>query len=716
MAYLGEFKERLNNSDFTRFLQLWEEYSNIDTVDADELIQLLQMIKKSDLATRFGDYVETVFPLWNEITDPTASYEVLRLLIDLETANSPSLADLALKAITTKHGNDPHFKERLRLVGLRNKQNFKGAITNYELLAHMAPGKFVFHTGGWGTGEILDLSLIREQVVIEFENINGRRDMSFENSFKTLIPLPDDHFLARRFGNPDLLEKEARENPLEIIRLLLRDLGPKTAAEIKDELAEWVIPEGEWTKWWQGTRAKIKKDTLIEAPSSLRDPFRLRKNEMQHEERLHKEIHGKTNILEILQTTYNYVRDFPQMLKKAEVKESIKEKLLELFKDPELTPDLELQVVLFLEHFLNHKVKAKSVSDLIDNRDDLEDIVNAIDILALKKRALTAIRQYHKEWVKNFLALLFSIQQNALRDYLLQELNQKETVTLLKKKLEELLHHPAQYPEIFVWYFQQVVSKQDIPFCDKEGQCQFLEGFMILFNKLEAKPEYRELLKKMYNILSGDRYAIVRSVIADSSEPFIKEFLLLVSKCQTLSDHDVKILRSLAEVAHPSLAKKKTKGNLDKSFIWTTEEGYFKTKEHIQKLGTVDLVDIAKEIETARAHGDLRENAEYKAALEKRSRLQSELRVLSDLLNRARIITKEDISTDEVGIGVVVDVENSEGKRQSYTILGPWDANPENNVLSFQSKLAECLLGCRKDETYTFRDEEFTVKDIRSFL
>ncbi len=717
MAYLEEFQDRLNRNDFTKFLQLWEEYSNDDTVDVDEFKKLLRIIKISDLAKMFGPYVETALPLWKLIQEENESYEVLRLLIDLQTTNSPALAELAFQTLQKKHSGDPSFKERIRLVQLRGFDNFQGAISNYELLAHMAPGKFVFHTGGWGTGEIIDISLIREQVSIEFENVSGRRDMSFENAFKTLIPLPDTHFLAKRFGNPDLLEKEAKENPTDVIRQMLRDLGPKTASEIKDELCEWVIPEGEWTKWWQGTRAKLKKDTLIDSPATLKEPFRLHTSEVSHEERMHQEIHGKTEIGEIIQTTYNYVRDFPNMLKKADVKKSIEEKMLAIVSHPEITPDLELQALIFLDHLLGHKVPGKSIAEVVKKLDHIEKVVQSIEILALKKRALMVIKDNLSNWPSIFLALLFAKQQNPLRDYLLQELNQGETKPLLEKKLNELAHHPATYPDMFVWYFQKVVTQDDIPFCDKQGQCLFLEAFMILFSKLETRPESRDLLKKMYSLLSGKRFAIIRQVIEGSSLEFIKEFLLLVSKCQTLNDHDLKILRSLAEVVHPSLATKKSgQSHADAHVIWTTEEGYMRTQERIKHLGTVEIVDNAREIEAARALGDLRENAEYKSALERRSRLQSELKSLSEQLHKARILTKEDVPSAEVGVGAIVHLQDAKGKKVSYTILGPWDADPDHHVLSFQSKLAQSMIGRKKGDTFQFRDDHYTVVGLKSFF
>ena len=141
----------------------------------------------------------------------------------------------------------------------------------------------------------------------------------------------------------------------------------------------------------------------------------------------------------------------------------------------------------------------------------------------------------------------------------------------------------------------------------------------------------------------------------------------------------MKILRSLTEVVHPSLAPPKQRRGVKEDDqneeIWTTEEGYLKVQERIRQIGTVEMVENAREIEAARALGDLRENSEFKFAQERRTRLQSELKTLSSQLNRARIITPDDIHMDEVGIGNTVNVKDSKGNKTLYTILGPWDTD-----------------------------------------
>lgn len=717
MSYLQEFIVQINNRDFSKFLQLWEEYCTSDHVETEEFISLLKAIKKSDFARHFGQFVDTALPLWQTIQDPEESYSVLRELIDLQTANTPELADITFKALEKRYGQQPLFNERLRLIGMRARENFQSAIANYDLLNHMAKGKFVFHTGGWGTGEIIDVSAVREQISIEFENVAGRKHMTFSNAFKTLIPLPDDNFLARRFADPDKLEKEAKEDPVGIIKLLLRDLGPKTASEIKDELCDLVIPDKDWTKWWQGARTRLKKDTMVESPTALKDPFVLRKSEVTHEERLLACIEEQFGIENIIQTSYSFVRDFPQILKNLALKKSLQDKLLALFEDSSITKPQELQLHLFLEYHFGHASKEQQLNDLVHEMENLPSVVEQIEIIALKKRALTLIRTHREDWKNLFLQLLDAISQSALREYIVKELNENAR-GLLTKQLEHLLRNPAENPELFVWYFQQLVGKdtENLPFQDKEGQLKFFEGFLILFNILESKPEMRDLSKKMYTMLSGKRYALVRTIIEGSSIEFINEFLLLVSKCQSLTDHDIKILRSLAEVAHPSLAKKKAGSHIDLNVIWTTEEGFLRIQERIKQLGTTEIVENAREIESARALGDLRENSEYKFALEKRSRLQGELKHLSEQLQRARIITKQDVHPDEIFIGSVFKVVDSNNEETTYTLLGPWDADPDNNVLSFQSKLAQSMVGLKVGDKFTFKDEEYKITAISNIF
>jgi transcription elongation factor GreA-like protein/transcription elongation GreA/GreB family factor len=719
VSYLEDFKTQINNRDFGKFMTLWEEYCTSDSVETEEFAELLNTIKASDFAKIFGQYIEMALPLWKTFQDENDSYLILKHLIDLQTTNSSTLADFALQAITKRYGNQSEFNERLRLVGLRTRDNFQGALSRYDLLSHIQVGKFLYHLSGWGTGEIMEISPIREQITVEFENVSGRKHITFVNAFKTVTPLSDEHFLARRFANADKLEKEAKEDPVAIIKVLLKDLGPKTATEIKDELCELVIPEADWTKWWQNARAKLKKDPIVQTPENIKDVFLLRKKEVSHQEKMDRAFHRKIDTDEIIQTSYNFVRDQPKAAKKNEINATLKNKLLDLLKDSNLNKSQDLQILVLLEDFFDHLLPEKSLKDLIKHTENIEDVINGIEIIAIKKKALTMVRELYSDWIQYFCSFLNSVQQSTLRDYILKELNQGEAKKSLLALLKNLVEKPAHNPELFFWYFQKITGQDnlDLPYSDKAGQGELLEALLILLNNIEIKTQYKDLIKKIYNLILAKRYAIIRSIIENTSIEFIKEFLLLASKCHTFTDHDQKILRSLAEVVHPSLAAAKPRKSYhDSHIIWTTEEGYLKTQERAKVIGTIEILENAKEIEAARALGDLRENSEYKFALERRSRLQAELKMLSDQLGHARLITPSDISLDEVGIGNVVTVEDSNGKIIVYTILGPWEADADINILSIQSKLAQAMCGLKKGEAFDFRDETFKIQDIQSYL
>jgi len=717
MPYIEEFRNRIRSENFPRFLQLWEEYSNAESVDPEEFMTILEMIQSSDLAAGFGKYVETALPLWSTFKDTEASYPLLKILIDLQTTNVPLLSEIANETLKEKYGGHPKFDTFLKLVGLRGIDSFQGALSNFDLLVHLKKGNFVYHHAGWGTGEVLEVSLVREQIILEFENIMGKRDLSFVNAFKTLTPLPGDHFLARRFGNPDDLEEEAKKNPVGVINLLLKDIGPKTAQEIKDELCEWVIPEEEWTKWWQGARSRLKKDTMVDAPSKIKAPFRLRKTELTHEVRLHEEIIHAKEVKDVLLSTYNFVRDFPNMLKKEEIKTAIVDKLKGFLDYENLPKDEEIQIVLFLENLIGEEIGERSLEELVRQIPDYEQAVNEVPIVAMKKQLIIAIRKYCEEWPEIYSKLMLTLPQNTLKDYLLKELYHDKTIPQLREKLGELLKKPVKYPESFIWFFQKVIGDYIGPYGDKEGQCQFMEGLLILLHQLEMKPSNKELVKKISVMLTAKRYAVIRKVLEDSPIEFAKEFLLLASKCQSFSHHDLKVMHSLVEVVHPSLASQRKEEEEEPDLsIWTTEDGYKKTVERMERIHQVEIVENAREIEAARALGDLRENSEYKFALERRSRLQGELKMLSDQVKRAKIISPHEVEIDRAGIGTVIELIDLAGKRETYSILGPWDADTEKNIISFQSKLAEAMIGKQVGDEFSFRHQNYQIANIRSYF
>lgn len=75
--------------------------------------------------------------LWNTIKETDLGHEVIKLIFDLQTTDTPELGNLAFEYLRQRNTEDPYFNDKIRLIGLREMKTFQGAISNYELLTHM---------------------------------------------------------------------------------------------------------------------------------------------------------------------------------------------------------------------------------------------------------------------------------------------------------------------------------------------------------------------------------------------------------------------------------------------------------------------------------------------------------------------------------------------------------------------------------------------------
>ena len=119
--------------------------------------------------------------------------------------------------------------------------------------------------------------------------------------------------------------------------------------------------------------------------------------------------------------------------------------------------------------------------------------------------------------------------------------------------------------------------------------------------------------------------------------------------------------------------------------------------QEIQKEKTL----VADEIRVAKAHGDLRENAEYHSALEKQRNLSTEEGRVHSFLSNSVIIDDIDYSNDDtVRVGKKVTLLNLDTDEEiEYQILGELEADPKNNILSAYAPLARNLLGKEEGDT-----------------
>ena len=133
--------------------------------------------------------------------------------------------------------------------------------------------------------------------------------------------------------------------------------------------------------------------------------------------------------------------------------------------------------------------------------------------------------------------------------------------------------------------------------------------------------------------------------------------------------------------------------------LLVSKASFERKREEYETIVSKKIPENSKAIATAREHGDLKENSEYKMAKQDQQVLMAQKSQLERELARARITDFKDATVDQVSVGSVVSVKGPDGAAVTYTILGVWDGDPDRHVISYKTPLGAALMGKRPGDT-----------------
>lgn len=132
---------------------------------------------------------------------------------------------------------------------------------------------------------------------------------------------------------------------------------------------------------------------------------------------------------------------------------------------------------------------------------------------------------------------------------------------------------------------------------------------------------------------------------------------------------------------------------------YLTPEGYEKAREELKRLKSVKRKELSKEIGIARLHGDLKENAEYKAAREAQALNEKRIAELENNLATAQILDDTRMAKDEALIGATLKLKDMDsGEELEYTLVSEMEADFSQGKISVTSPIGKGLLGYKKSD------------------
>ncbi|MEK7776890.1 MAG: transcription elongation factor GreA, partial [Planctomycetota bacterium] len=194
---------------------------------------------------------------------------------------------------------------------------------------------------------------------------------------------------------------------------------------------------------------------------------------------------------------------------------------------------------------------------------------------------------------------------------------------------------------------------------------------------------------KINNLLEDKGVDYATKVVNDANA---ESLFNVISSSKCLEDWFKVSVENIIRDRFPDLFEEPGHPTIDESKIYGTQVGYEKRKKEFDHLMNVEFTENARDLGEAISRGDLRENAEYKAAREKQAMLVEKAERLKAELQKVVIIDPRFIQTDTIVPGSKVTVRcDAKIELDVYTLLGPWDVDIEKGIISYLSPIGRGL-------------------------
>lgn len=595
-------------------------------------------------------------------------------------------------------------------------------------LEAMAPGNYCLHRS-WGFGKIVDFDEAAAKIIIDFED-DGKTGHAMGIAFcvdKLDVLKPND-ILVRSRTEPEVVEAMIKKQPADLICEILAGAEEQTmmASEIERVLAR-VIGPIKYKKWWTATKKLLVKDPRVGAPNKKTEPYILRDEPVKPEEEILEQFHATKNSKEkillgeklyALSENISVIRDeLPEIL--AELTDAIRnakslsqaDRLHGVWVRNNLARDLHEDV----------EALEPSSASILDATDDYSELAAELPAQYFKRYIDLIRRTYEDKWQQMVEDLLRhssgKFTSECINFMLEYELNDRIAFCLDRWLNDQTIKGPLLF-----WVVKNRNSKKYASIIDPLVTPRLLSAMFYAID-YEALQNASTRRIPLADLLSDDT-DLIPDLLADANVETARDLAQTLLLNQGFEDLTQKSLIARFIKKFPtiqSLIAGEATESAEEEGLIVSQASFDAAKHEYEDLIATKIPENKEAIATAREHGDLKENSEYKMARQDQDILLSRKNELEVDLSRARVTDFTDVTNDLVGIGSIVELkEGSSGKTRRYSILGAWDSDPDNDVLSYKTPLAQQLLGKTAGEVVTTKiggnEEDWTLLKLARWV
>ncbi len=591
-------------------------------------------------------------------------------------------------------------------------------------LDKFSPGKYVLHQD-WGVGKVAAWSLPKQKVKFIFENdkshVMGLK-LAFDLAYNQLTPLPEGHFLITCYDDPQGCREQAegKDTLLPFLRMVLEhnyslregidEVLPMEPDDLEKLLSGRVVSAEGWKSWWEKARAAMRDEPSFRLPTRRGEPIVLRHATSAAEALL--EDYGEATTLEACVR----ILDQTRLAEVLEGEYALVAKLVKAMEEDierdHSEPQHVLELIIIRDDITNAirstgeqkaaeldaALAAEGVSSFTSLADKLAaissgDIVAYIGELsaARQHKVYEAIREVQGESWLAYVTNIFLFGGAKVTVPAAEFIIANGAKEQLFSDIVNGISRQSLGPDVLIWICRERNGEAK----EVVEKARMALGSAIIAaiekDSVEGGPN-RAL--RLRNLLMDDK-ELAPDLVTGISELEARPFAKALYDSSMLPDLDRNLLLANMMKVHPSLQEivlTRTKAK-EKQSLFVSLRSFAARKAELEDIINVRIPKNKHDLEITRAEGDLRENGGYQDARATQRVLTRRSEELSRLLAQAEPTDFSNVNCEETSMGTKVTFTSDKGQTVTYTILGAWDSIPEQNVISYSSKLGARLVG-----------------------